>query len=255
MRGATGVTLQPHQILRLPRKMTLMIDPSRIWNVIYNKRSNRCHLPTSPNIAPAPQNDSHDRSCSHIKRHLQCAEQQEPHQILRLQRKIAFQNLRKMYLIRAWSDHGPTMKFAEVTFRASETHFVLKFRLMIDPARTNEMWVMCDFTELLLDWAFTWLTCYFTELLLDWAVTWLNCYLTELFLDWTGARLSCYRTELLFYWTVTWLSCHFTELLLDWTVTLLSCYFTELLLYWSVTLLSCYFTEPLLFWAVILLNC
>ena len=29
-RGATGVTLQPHQILRLPRKMTLMIDPSHI---------------------------------------------------------------------------------------------------------------------------------------------------------------------------------------------------------------------------------
>ena len=66
VRGATGVTLQPHQILRLPRKMTLMIDP-------------------------------------YMKRHLQCEEQHgatgitlQPHQILRLQRKIAIQHLREI---------------------------------------------------------------------------------------------------------------------------------------------------------------
>ena len=56
MRGATGVILQLHQILRLPRKsrkMTLMIDPRHIWNVIYNARSNRSHPPTSPNTASA----------------------------------------------------------------------------------------------------------------------------------------------------------------------------------------------------------
>ena len=76
MRGATGITLQPHQILRLPRKMNLMIDPHHIWNVIYNARSNRHHLPTSPNTAPATQKESHDWSASHMKRHLQCAEQQ-----------------------------------------------------------------------------------------------------------------------------------------------------------------------------------
>ena len=34
MRGATRVTLHLHQILRLPRKMNLMIDPPHIWNVI-----------------------------------------------------------------------------------------------------------------------------------------------------------------------------------------------------------------------------
>ena len=76
MRGATGITLQPHQILRLPCKMNLMIDPHHIWNVIYNARSNRHHPPTSPNTAPATQNESHDWSASHMKRHLQCAEQQ-----------------------------------------------------------------------------------------------------------------------------------------------------------------------------------
>ena len=76
MRRATGITLQLHQILRLPRKMNLMIDPHHIWNVIYNAQSNRHHPPTSPNTAPATQNESHDWSTSYMKRHLQCAEQQ-----------------------------------------------------------------------------------------------------------------------------------------------------------------------------------
>ena len=76
MRGATGVILQHHRILRLPRKMTLMIDPRHEWNVIYNERSNKGHPTTSPNTAPATQNDSHDWSSSHMKRYLQCAEQQ-----------------------------------------------------------------------------------------------------------------------------------------------------------------------------------
>ena len=76
MRGATKVTLQHQQILRLPRKMTLMIDPRHIWNVIYNARSNKGYPPTSANIAPATQHDSHNWSASHMKRYLQCAEQQ-----------------------------------------------------------------------------------------------------------------------------------------------------------------------------------
>ena len=58
MRGATRVSLQLHQILCLPRKMNLMIDPRHKSNAIYNARSNRCHCPTSPNTAPATQNDS-----------------------------------------------------------------------------------------------------------------------------------------------------------------------------------------------------
>ena len=56
--------------------MTPMFDPGHIWNLIYNARSNRCHHPTSPNTAPATQNDSHAWSSLHMKRHLQCAEQQ-----------------------------------------------------------------------------------------------------------------------------------------------------------------------------------
>ena len=57
MRGVTSVIVQTHQILRLPRKMNLMIDPWHKWNVIYNARSNMCHSPNSPNTAPATKND------------------------------------------------------------------------------------------------------------------------------------------------------------------------------------------------------
>ena len=205
MRGATGLILQRHQILCLPRKMTRIIDPPDIWNVIYNARSNRCHPPTSPSTVPATKNDSHHWSSWHMKRHLQCAEQQaspcnltkycachekwlaslllvtyetsfttrgatgitlQPHQILRLPRKIALQNLRKICrkqlkrhfqcaadstMIRTWSEwseHDPTMKlqnwtrpFAERTFPPSATHFVLNITTFRAPA------IYPDFTE------------------------------------------------------------------------------------------------------------
>ena len=75
MRGTTEVLLQNLRMLRLPRKMTLMIDPHHIWNVSYNARSNRDVSPTSPNTAPATKSNSHHWSSSHLKRYLQCAEQ------------------------------------------------------------------------------------------------------------------------------------------------------------------------------------
>ena len=58
MRGAKNRTPQLHQILRLPRKMNLMIDPRRIWNVIYNARSKHSQPPTSPNTLPATKSVS-----------------------------------------------------------------------------------------------------------------------------------------------------------------------------------------------------
>ena len=76
MRGTTGITLQRHQMPCLPRKMTRIIDPRDIWNVIYNARRNRHHPPTSPNTVPATKNDAHHRLSWQLKRHLQCAEQQ-----------------------------------------------------------------------------------------------------------------------------------------------------------------------------------
>ena len=45
--------------------------------VISNARSKDRHPATSPNTVPATQNASHQWSVSHMKRHFQCAEQQE----------------------------------------------------------------------------------------------------------------------------------------------------------------------------------
>ena len=175
----------------------------------------------------------------------------QPHQILRLLRKIAFQNLReicrkrlKRHLqwrtIRQWSDHesdhDPSMNsssrtrpFAEVTFRDSETHFVLKnitFRAsaiypnLTEYCACHGKW-HCNITKC---WA-----CH---------EKW-HCHISNI------VRATKSDTEQLLDWAVTSLSCYFPEP--HWTVTLLSCYFTELLLYWAVTLLSCYFTEFLLY--------
>ena len=206
MRRATGLILQRHQMMHLPRQMTLMSDVRHIWNVIYNARSNRCHTPRSPNAAPATKNDLHHWSSWHLKCHLQCAEQQDsssnvtkycachekwlvslilvtyetsftmrgatgitlqPHQILRLPRKSALQNLSEIlrerlkrqfqcaadstmirpWSVRAWSEHDPTMKlqnwtrpFAELTFPPRQRilywklqHFALRLSTQISP--------------------------------------------------------------------------------------------------------------------------
>ena len=51
-------TLDLHQVLHLPRKISPMLDPRYIWNLISNARSNRSHDPTSPNTSPATKNDT-----------------------------------------------------------------------------------------------------------------------------------------------------------------------------------------------------
>ena len=129
MRGATGVTIQLHQILRLPRKLNLMINPPRIWNVIYNARSNKRHTTSSTNTAPATQNESHDWSASHMKRHLHCAEQAKSpsnltkycacHEICKFKISaespwIASANRKT---IRRHSDDNPTLKSSSRTRR------------------------------------------------------------------------------------------------------------------------------------------
>ena len=54
------MTLELHQILCLPRKMTRIIHPHDMSHVIYNAQRNSTHPPTSPNTAPATQNETHD---------------------------------------------------------------------------------------------------------------------------------------------------------------------------------------------------
>ena len=92
VRGATGVTIQPHQILRLPRKIALQNFWQNLWK--------------------------------QMKRHFQCGD--DP-------RMIRPWSEHDPTMIRAWSDHDPTMKTqtatrlaTEVTFRAHHEHFLLK---------------------------------------------------------------------------------------------------------------------------------
>ena len=89
--GATEVTVQSHQILCLPRKMTRMLNPRDTWNVIYNKRSSMCHPPTIPNTAPATQNDhpKSDRNLVKTPSTVRGRSEHDPRPI------------------RAWSDHEP----------------------------------------------------------------------------------------------------------------------------------------------------
>ena len=118
------VTLDLHQILRLPRRKTHLLNHHHVWNLIYNAGSNRCHHPTSPNTAPATQNDSHAWSSSHMKHHFQCAEQQVSRSNLtkycachekwhcKISKKISKKRwnvISNAGPIRAWSDHDPTM--------------------------------------------------------------------------------------------------------------------------------------------------
>ena len=80
------------------------------------------------NTAPATQKELHALSSSHMKPHLHCAEQQlpaamiQPHQTLRLPRKMTLQNfwenlwkqnknvIYNAGMIWAWSEHDPRMK-------------------------------------------------------------------------------------------------------------------------------------------------
>ena len=136
MRGVASVIVQTHQILRLPRKMNLMIDPCHTWNAIYNARSNKCHCPNSPNTAPATKNESHDWSLSHMKRYLQCAEQQVS--LSKLTKYCACHEKWISWLILVTHETLFTMR--GVASVIVQTHQILrlprKMNLMIDPCHT-----------------------------------------------------------------------------------------------------------------------
>ena len=158
MRGATDLILQHHQMLHLPRKTTRIIYPRDIWNIIYNARRNRHHPPTSPNTAPATQNDSHAWSSSHMERHLQCVEQQASPSnqiLLRLPRKSALQNLSEILrerlkrqfqcaadstMIRPWTRHLAPARSPRLFFALRRRilywklqHFALRLSIQISP--------------------------------------------------------------------------------------------------------------------------
>ena len=84
MRGATSVTFQPHQILRLPRKMITQNLTEICWK--------------------------------QVKRHLNGRSEHDPS------------------MIRAWTRRPATRRATEVTFRARHKHFVLKHATFRAPA-------------------------------------------------------------------------------------------------------------------------
>ena len=142
LREATGVTFELHQSLRLPRKMILMIDPRDISNVIYIAQSSTSHPPTSPNIAPATKNDSHDWSSSPMKSHLHCAEHQDSpfqhHQILCLPRKMTLM----IDPAHIWTVNKQCVEHQETPSNITEYCACHEKWLMIDPAH---IWnVICN---------------------------------------------------------------------------------------------------------------
>ena len=287
MRGASKGTLQPHQILRLPRKMQVIKSPSNLtkycacheilklkisaetpWMLPPIKRRFDDNPTTSDQIRPDPTISDDKIVISHPplprpyvpfwETILYCKIQ---HFASRLSPKMS------RSAVPVTKSHPPTSpNTAPATESELWTVTLLNCYLTDLLLDWSVTLLICYFTELLLDWTVTWLICYFTDLLLLWSVTLLNCDLTDLLLlDWSVTLRICYFTDLLLLWSVTllnfyftdllWLICYLTDLLLDWSVTLLNCYFTELLLYWYVTVLNCYFTDLWLYWTVTLLNC
>ena len=114
-------------------KAAFMIDVRGIWNVIYNARSNRSHPPTSRNTAPATQNDCGDWSASHMKRHLQWAEQQESQSIFTKYCTCHAKWLPSVIRV-TYETSFPMLGASKVTL---QTHQLLrlprKMNLMIDP--------------------------------------------------------------------------------------------------------------------------
>ena len=282
MRGATGIALQPHQILRLPRKMALMIDLRNIWNVIYNARSNRHHPPTSPNTAPATQ---------------KCTPKSKRNSPRTVEAPIPMRGRfdHDPNMIRTWSEHelvishppvrrGYFSRFGDAfcieNYNISRSGYLLKFhRILRLPRKVTlrhhqilrlpRKVTLRHHQMLRLPRKVT--LRHHQILRLPRKVTLrhhqilrlprkvrllLNCYWTELLLScyWavTKLLLSCYWTVTELLLTLNWpvtellLRCYWTELLLNWTVTGLSlnCYWTDLLLNWAVTqlLLDCYWT-------------
>ena len=247
----------------------------------------KSHPPTSPNTAPATQNECHQWSASHMKPHFQCVEQVKSpsnltkycacHEILKL--KISADTPWMLPPIERRFEDNPTIirthptiksssrtrRFGDLTRPILETILYCKiqhFALRLSPKMsrsaapvtkshppTSPNTAPATQNEL---WTVTLLNCDCTELWLYWTVTLLNCYFTQLWLYWIVTVLNCDCTELLLYWTVTLLNCDCTELWLYWTVTVLNCDFTELWLYWTVTWLICYLTDLLLYESITL---
>ena len=132
MRGATSVIVQTHQILRLPRKMNLMIDPWHKWNVIYNARSNMRHSPNSPNTAPATKNDRPESQRNLLK----TDETSFP---------MRGRSDHDPTMIRPWSEHDPTMIRAWSDHETVSPQPASQPRLLFTPTTSILYWKLQHF--------------------------------------------------------------------------------------------------------------
>ena len=120
--------LKFHHILRLPGKMTL--QPHHILRLPKSDGS------TSPSTVPATQSDSHAWSSPHMKRHLQCAEQQvSPSNLTNIApaRKNDTANFHK------FSENRWNVIYNAGTIRAQHDHFVLKTTTLPAPAKFHHI--------------------------------------------------------------------------------------------------------------------
>ena len=257
MRGATCVIVQTHQILRLPRKMTVQNLKEICWKRM--KRHFQCAAdPTmirpwsendprmKPSVRNPPRNRGYlsrpprafciekyniSRSGYHSKFHrilrLPRKVTLALHQILRLPRKVilALHQIlrlpRKVILALHQILRLPrkvTLALHQILRLPRKVTLALHQILRLPRKVTLEL-------HLLLDWAITWLNYLWPE-----TMTWLNYYLTEL-LTWLNYYLTLWLD-----WAMTWLS----ELLLDRAMTWLSYYLTE---HRAITWLNYYLTE------------
>ena len=282
MRGATGVTIQPHQILRLSRRKTHLLNHHYIWNLIYSARSNRPPPPTSPNTAPATQNSIP----KFLRKSLKTVETSFP---------MRGRSENDPTMIREWSDHetvsprpalqpgllfelttsifyGKIQRFApNLTFKPSPsaapaTKSDTRTSPSTAPATKSDTWTSPNIAPATKSDTSTsrsiapatqndtLLYCtqlYWTLLLYS---TLLNS--TLLYCSWTTVLYSTLLNSTVQYcnWTLLYSTVLYSTVTLLYSTLLYSTELYRTVLYWTVTLLNCDFTELWLYWTVTLLN-
>ena len=262
MRGATCVIVQTHQILRLPGKMSPMTAPCHTWNVIYNAQSNLCHSQNSPNTAPATKNDRPKSQRNLLK-------------TAEASFTMRGRSEHDPRMIRAWSDHDPTMKpsvrnpprdrgyfsrppraFCIEKYNISRSGYHSKFHRILRLPRkvTLELHQILRLPRkvtLIIDPLHTWNVIYNAQSNTCHCPTSPNTAPATKNDTWTSRHIAlATKNHLTEHRAMTWLSYDLTELLLDWAMTWLSYDLTELWLDWAITLLSYDLIELWLDWAM-----
>ena len=244
--------------------MNVVDDQHHILTVISNAGRQSSHPPTSPNTAPATQNERHQWSVVPFKRHFQCVEQvQSPsnltkycacHEILKL--KISAETPWMLPPIERRFDDNPTIVRRYPTISED----ILGWNRHLAPAASETLlvpsWRRCSIVKYNISRSGYLPKCH-EVLRLPRKVTRQplqilrlprkmnvindlrhicnvisNAWSNESHPPTSPNTAPATQNEL--YWTVTLLNCYFTELLLYWTATLLNCDSTQLWLYWSV---------------------